>query len=256
MDAERRDIFIKRWGRFFSGADLPVTLGYSDSLGDAELVRSKRDFSCLVGDLARVRRGRDLAFDQHSILCGGGKKFSGFSHEIHPDFEHFLSCGIPGKFEGERYKKTPELVRGIMRDQLRLEAPGNYLIAKRWDRLTEADDPDIVVFFSTPDVLSGLFTLANFDEPGLDAVWTPFAAGCAAILHYPFIESLKLRPRSIMGMFDVTARPSVPRHRMTFAVPMEKFLRMVNNMEESFLITPAWSRVRKRIRATRRKTKN
>jgi len=28
-----------------------------------------------------------------------------------PHFEYFLSCGIPGKLEGERYKKSPELVK-------------------------------------------------------------------------------------------------------------------------------------------------
>ncbi len=30
-----------------------------------------------------------------------------------PGFEYFLSCGIPGKLEGERYKKTPALVKDL-----------------------------------------------------------------------------------------------------------------------------------------------
>jgi hypothetical protein len=34
---------------------------------------------------------------------------------------------------------------------------------------------------------------------------------------------------------------------LTLAVPMNKFERMVDNMEESFLITPAWGKVKKRI---------
>ena len=34
---------------------------------------------------------------------------------------------------------------------------------------------------------------------------------------------------------------------LTFAVPMTKFLRMVENMGESFLITPTWNVIRKRI---------
>jgi hypothetical protein len=36
---------------------------------------------------------------------------------------------------------------------------------------------------------------------------------------------------------------------LTFAVPMAKFPRMVENMEESFLITPTWTVIRKRIAA-------
>ena len=49
-------------------------------------------------------------------------------------------------------------------------------------------------------------------------------------------------------MFDVSARPYVSKDELTFAAPMTKFRWMVENMEESFLITPSWDRVRKRIR--------
>ncbi|HET6364810.1 MAG TPA: hypothetical protein VFG02_07150 [Nitrospirota bacterium] len=55
------------------------------------------------------------------------------------------------------------------------------------------------------------------------------------------------RPRDVIGMFDVSARPYVPKETLTFAVPMNKFIRMVQNMEESFLITRAWEKVKKRI---------
>jgi len=48
-------------------------------------------------------------------------------------------------------------------------------------------------------------------------------------------------------MFDVSARPFVPTDTLTFSVPMNKFVRMIENMEESFLITDSWSKVRKRI---------
>jgi len=33
-------------------------------------------------------------------------------------------------------------------------------------------------------------------------------------------------------------------------VPMEKFTTMINNMEESFLITDTWKNINKRIRLT------
>jgi hypothetical protein len=49
-------------------------------------------------------------------------------------------------------------------------------------------------------------------------------------------------------MFDVSARPFVPKDVLTFAAPMSKFTRMVANMEESFLITPSWAKVQKRIK--------
>jgi hypothetical protein len=50
-------------------------------------------------------------------------------------------------------------------------------------------------------------------------------------------------------MFDVSARPFVPRDALTFSAPMNKFVRMIDNMEESFLITNSWKKVQKRIQA-------
>ena len=48
-------------------------------------------------------------------------------------------------------------------------------------------------------------------------------------------------------MFDSSARPFVPSSVLTFSVPMNKFYRMIENMEESFLITDTWKVIQKRI---------
>ena len=48
-------------------------------------------------------------------------------------------------------------------------------------------------------------------------------------------------------MFDVSARPSVQKDVLSFAIPMNKFTRMIDDMEESFLITFSWAKVQKRI---------
>ena len=114
------------------------------------------------------------------------------------------------------------------------------------DALDEQDEPAAVVFFARPDVLSGLFTLANFDA--LDpAVIAPFASGCASIVYHAFQEREAQRPRAILGMFDVSARPCVAADELTLSVPWIKFVRMVENVPESFLITPAWQKVQARL---------
>lgn len=115
--------------------------------------------------------------------------------------------------------------------------------------LEEWDEPAVVIFFARPDVLSGLFTLANFDEAEPNGVFAPFAAGCGSIVHYPYLEKDSERPRAVLGMFDVSARPFVPENCLTFSVPMNKFARMIDNMEESFLITRSWAKVNKRIKS-------
>jgi hypothetical protein len=167
-----------------------------------------------------------------------------------PNFEYFLSCGIPGKLEGERYKKSPELVKEAMKKAPQFDAPGKFIVFKRWDQLDESDDPQVVILFAEADVLSGLFTLANFDQIDPNGVFAPFAAGCGSIVHYPYLEKDSRNPRGVLGMFDVSARPCVPQHMLTFSVPMSKFVGMIDNMEESFLITPSWGKVRARINRT------
>jgi hypothetical protein len=49
-------------------------------------------------------------------------------------------------------------------------------------------------------------------------------------------------------MFDVSARPGVDSNCLTFSVPIQKFERMVDDMDESFLITGSWEKVKERIR--------
>jgi hypothetical protein len=97
-------------------------------------------------------------------------------------------------------------------------------------------------------VLSGLFTLASFDEPEPYGVIAPFCAGCGSIVDIPYRETKSEQPCAVLGMFDVSARPYVPAGVLTFAIPWPKFVRMVDNMEESFLITKSWNKVRNRIK--------
>jgi hypothetical protein len=48
-------------------------------------------------------------------------------------------------------------------------------------------------------------------------------------------------------MFDPSARPWVQKDTLTFAIPMRKFITMVNHMDQSFLITDTWDTVKKRL---------
>ncbi|OQA29484.1 MAG: hypothetical protein BWY59_00275 [Verrucomicrobia bacterium ADurb.Bin345] len=247
MNMQLKQQVTDRWHKYFPGAELPVAFFYSDDPVEVATVAPAAGHRCFVGDLVAVRRGKPLAFTAEAVSCGGGKRYLGFSQELRPGFEFFLSYGIPGKMEGERYKKSPELVKEQLRHQKPFAAPARYLIAKRWDTLGAQDDPAIVVFFAKPDVLAGLFTLANFDEPSPDGVRAPFGAGCAALIGYPFAELNAPQPRAILGTFDVSARPYVEAEVLSFAVPWPKFVRMAENMDESFLITESWSKVRTRI---------
>ena len=240
--------FAERWSKYFPGVALPIAFYYTDDPGQAPIHRITEGQHCFVNDLAAIRQGKSLSFDTKSIACFGGKRYLGFSQTLMPNFEYFLSCGIPGKLEGERYKKSPELVKELLNHVPTFTAPAKHIVFKRWDALEETDQPQVVIFFAKPDVLSGLFTLANFDEPTNEAVFCPMGAGCATIVQYPLLESKSNHPRAVIGMFDVSARPGVDPHTLTFSVPTQKFERMVENMDESFLTTESWAKIKSRLK--------
>ena len=243
--------FMDRWRKYFPDAELPIAFYYTDDAGKAQLFRVDEGQHCLIGDLAAIRQGKSLCFDTKSVACFGGKRYLGFTQNLMPNFEYFLSCGIPGKLEGERYKKSPELVKELLKVVPTFTAPGKFIVFKRWDVLDEGDEPQVVIFFAPPDVLSGLFTLANYDEPTNEAVFCPMGAGCGTIVQYPLNEGRSDRPRAVLGMFDVSARPGVDPTSLTFSIPMQKFARMVDNMDESFLITGSWEKVKGRLAHSR-----
>lgn len=246
MNLELRNTFTALWSKHFGSADLPITFYYSHNSGGAQWAEKPHGWSCIVCELAKVRNGISLVYDAERIKCGGARRYLGYTEKMRPGFENFLACGN-GKTEGERYLRTPELVKEYMKSQRMLPVSGMNLVFKRWDKLRESDEPDVVIFFATPDVLAGLFTLANFDQSEPNGTYTPFGSGCASIIHYPYLESIGERQRAVIGMFDPSARKCVPENLITFAVPMKRFINMIGYMEESFLITDTWSVIRKRL---------
>jgi len=246
MTSEFKELFIELWGKYFGNAELPITFYYTDGDGNADWADIPSGRSCIICELAKVRSGRSIVYNIERIKCRGAKRYLGYADKIRPDFEYFLSCGND-RTEGERYLRTPDQVRAFMKDQQKLHAEGRNIVFKRWDKLTENDHPEVVIFFATPDVLSGLFTLANFDQTEPNGTFTPFGAGCGSIVYYPYMESRTERQRAVIGLFDPSARPCISQDVLTFALPMKRFEKMISFVEESFLITDTWETIRKRI---------
>lgn len=248
MDIKLKEKFLRLWDKYFNGTELPIVFYYTNEPTGVEIVKPSQGHRCMMADLLKVRTGESIFLGADSFGCFGGKRYLGFGGEVMPNFEYFLSYGIPDKLEGERYKKTPELVKEIMKKAPKFDAPGRFIVFKRWDMLERTDEPDVVIFFARPDVLSGLFTLANYDAGELNVVSSPFSAGCGSIVQYPYLEKESDYPKAVIGMFDVSARPFVPENVLSFSAPMNKFSVMIENMEESFLITGSWGKIQKRIK--------
>jgi len=186
MDREIKKQFLSKWDKYSGRANLPIVFYYTDK--DMEPIKPKppKTHRCVFRDIIKVLRGKPITLDKDSIGCMGGKRYLGFSKEIMPDFEYFLSYRREG-LEGECHKKNPEIVKEIMKKMPTFEAPGCYVVFKRIDLLDEEERPEVVIFFDAPDLISGLFTLANFDVSE-DNIKVPFGAGCSTIVLYPYFE--------------------------------------------------------------------
>jgi hypothetical protein len=237
-----------RFVEAFEMTEYPVLFGYSDALPAGTLLPRVGEHICIFALLTRTRKeGNPVAFSRSHHGCLGGGYYLGFLDKPREGIEYFLSCGIPGQMEGKRFLKTPEIARSRFAQGGGLPAPKRFGLFTRADRARHGEDPEVVIFFAPPDILGGLHVLANFDRKD-EAVVAPFSSGCGAVVAHPLKEGARADGRAVLGLFDLSVRPHVQRDVLTFAVPFRMYLRMAENVPESFLATKAWEVIRKRAR--------
>jgi uncharacterized protein (DUF169 family) len=243
---------MKEYEKFYERLGLsehPLGVFYSDEEPGQGIRPKGGGHECMIALLKRARHhGETVYFDETHIGCAGGAYYMGFRPMSMPKIEYFLSCGIPGEMEGERYIKTPELAREYFASTKPRIAPAKYGIFRALDKLAPSEEPEVIIFFAPPDVLSGLVVLTGYASERADAVRLPFSSGCGSIVTHPLKEGEKENPQAILGMFDVSARPFVEPNILTLAMPTKLLLTLLNNQDESFLITNSWKKVRERIK--------
>jgi len=230
-----QEFILKFREAFGEAAPLPIAFWYGDTAVNAE----NRVPRCMIGAIRKVCDGCALTLTAENVQCGGGGLYTAF-RPMQERVPTFVS-------EIEHYKQTPEQVRQYV-ESLDIEITDKpYLNFVRVDRLTSWEGVEAVVFFATPDILSGLCTWTFFDNDAEDAVVTQFASGCAAVVSFATVENRNGGRRCFLGMFDPSARPLVPKNELTFAVPMSRFKEMLATMSDSALYEHAFSVVRRRI---------
>lgn len=230
-----QEFIVKYREAFSENAPLPVAFGYSDKA----VTEVRKIPRCMIGAIRKVCDGEPLTLSADNVLCGGGGLYTAFTPM--PDrVPVFVS-------ETEHYKQTKEQVKEyIDRLGIRLsEKP--YLNFVRMDHIDNLDEVEGILFFATPDVLSGLCSWAFYDNNDDDAVCTRFASGCCSIVTFAAKENAEGGRRCFIGMLDPSARPLVPKDELAFTIPACRFKEMMNTMGQSALSQKAYSIVRKRI---------
>ncbi len=244
MDMALKDHFMEAWDKHFPTCDLPIACFYSDELGGVDFPDAPKPtakgFTCIFTQLSPVKKGEPKAFNKENLGCFGSFLPFGFETEVSDDVKHYV-CNI------ECVKKSPAHLESMYQHRPPKKAPGKYLIFKRWDNLTEQDNPQVVFFLGNQDVVTGLHALANYDAMTPYEVIAPFGTGCDSIVGYPIHELVSEEPKAVLGPLDPSVRMFFKPDILTFSAPWPKFLNMVDNMEKSFLATESWSKIKKRF---------
>ncbi|MEF8823018.1 MAG: DUF169 domain-containing protein [Desulfohalobiaceae bacterium] len=242
MDMELKRKFTDLWERYFNGHELPFVLMYSQDPLKSKKVYVENNHDCLTYIVSHARAGKNIYIESDSLNCSGGKKSLGFDTYTDLLSAYLMSnCNDREKKGNDCKKKTRNIPEWVEQFPT-IQAPGPKAVFKRWDRLEESDDPEVVIFFADPNELSALFTLANFEESNPHNIKTPFCPGCASLAMFPMQEKFSQNPKPIVGMLNISTRPYVPQSTFSFAVPFEKFEPMVENMDNSFLAHETWQK--------------
>ena len=228
---------------------------------------------CVIDLLIAAVRGRPAVFSRTTCGCPGGGTGLGFGNQYkdlpggEEAFCYFLSVGAKewerGKWvtrlikpfisremyhsftNGERYIKSPDLVRRFLGCLPMMEVPYEYVVFKPLSQVSAAGDAvKTVLFLVDYDQLSAMVCLANYERDGNDNVIFPWAAGCQSIGIYPFAESGREQPKAVIGLVDIYSRVKVKRQLksdvLSFVVPYALYLEMEGNVAGSFLEGSTW----------------
>lgn len=230
--------FIENFREAFgASAELPVAFWYSNT---PVCENTEKINGCFFKEFEKLRGGEPICLSNERIGCMGGKFYTGFN-EMHERIPNFVSLK-------EKYKKTPEMVLDFIE---KLGVPlvdEQYLNISPVDKMHSFEDVLGIIFFATPDMLSGLAGWAFFDNNSDDAVTTKFGSGCSSVFTETVVENNKNGRRTFLGFFDPSVRRYIEPEILSFAIPMSRFKEMYYTMRECCLFdTPAWSKIRSRI---------
>jgi len=209
-------------------------------------------WGCVAASMVAVSKGRTAVFDRRTFGCPGGGTGLGFGNQYEQcgfAIEALLSTGSretaarlqrrSRMAEGERFFKSPAVVRRWLNSVPFTEVPSEYVVMKPLEDVAEGEKPALVVFLVNPDQLSALVVMSDYEHGTGDSVVARFGGACQSIL-FGYAEARRDRPRGVIGFFDIAQRARVDRDLLSFTAPYSLFLEMEANVEGSFLEMEDW----------------
>ena len=236
----------------------PVAVILTDRKPGEALQFKEGRWGCVGSMLLVAAKGRTAVFDRTTFGCPGGGTGLGFGNQYEQcglAIDSLLSAGSKEiadtmerrshMEEGERFFKTPEMVRQVIASMPITDIPTEFVVFKPLDQVVEGDDPALVVFFVNADQLSALVVMSDYARGSGAGAIAPFGGACQSVL-YGYAEAQRESPRGVIGFFDIAQRNRVDRETLSFTVPYTLFEEMETNVEGSFLEMEDWRELRER----------
>ena len=207
-------------------------------------------FSCVLGNIWRARKKKVAAFiSAEEYGCPGGVFYTAMIKPNLKFIENYVTTGIPGTpLHGERYLPSPEVMKNFLDRVSPRDAPAKYCIFKPLSLFSKQEEPEFVIFFARPEVMSGLFTLATFTTGDVDCIASPFGAGCTNIVAWPLYYKEKGIEKAVLGGFDVSQRKFMKGDELTLTIPFSLYKKMLGALPQSiFNVNGDWPIVRKKV---------
>jgi hypothetical protein len=192
-------------------------------------------WTCMFKHIERLFLGERLCFSAQHTGC----KYAAF----------YLGFEKPGTGEGAflgtqaRTKKTAEF--GIEHyASIQVPPPQeDYLVLERIADIDDNATIDVVNLWIDALSLTGLVTMANFDNPKNDGAVVPYAAGCQSIWTIPYKETFQASPGAVVGAMDPVVRGYMPADVLSFSVPANRLIEMCQDIPDSFLKLEQWTKL-------------
>lgn len=210
-------------------------------------------FSCVMGNIWLARKKKTAAFFSASQFgCPGGAFWLGFNKPQVETIVHYVSTGIPGQMEGERYIDSPDHLRKIFAHVDPVPAAKAYCVFKPLSQFSEGEIPVLVSFFTRPESLNGLHQLAAFVTNDPEVVASPWSAACGSLAVWPLHYLEQGQRRAVVGGWDPSARKFFKPDELSFTIPFDMFTQMLDRYKDSFLTTKTWETVHKKINKSKK----
>jgi uncharacterized protein (DUF169 family) len=225
----------------------PVGMYFSDGYPKDAINTDKKFNGCIVPLLFSSAKGKKVAFDKSNTGRDCAAFFLGYKDWIFKGIEGFLSDGMVFGKGGERFIKTKKQAKAFIESFKPKSINNKVTVFKPLKEFEEDEYPEIVIFFVNPDELSGLVYLLHYNAPDKDdLVITGFHSGCGSVVTLPMKYKNEGKIKVIMGMHDISVRSKLPGDIVTLAMPFELVKNICDEIDNSFIITDNWEKIKKR----------